>query len=306
MRKRGQLNISFGWLFALIAGGAILFLAIYASTKIIQSGQTQIDAQTGKQVGILLDPLETGVESAKSTSMTFPVETRILSECSDFGYFGEQFIQVSQKSLNRWTNTNMKISFENKYIFANSTIEGEKFNIFTKPFEFPFKITDLIYIIPDTEEYCFVDAPENIKEEISQLKIENLKINCSEKSKRICFAASKGCYMEVDYNQNKIIKKEGTVYFIGDSLMYAAIFSDLNLYECQIKRLMEKIDILSAIYKDKATFVSRENCNSNLEGDLIVLSNQAKSLTSSINLFGINKIMEDIKKRNEDAICKLW
>ena len=57
--KKGFLQISFAWLFAIIVGIFILFLAIYGVTKLINVGQYQIDSETAKNLGILLNPLET-------------------------------------------------------------------------------------------------------------------------------------------------------------------------------------------------------------------------------------------------------
>src|SRR3990167_8873867 len=101
MKKRG-LEFSFAWLFAIIVGAFILFLAIFASVKIIKTSETELDAKTGKEFGFLLNPLETGVESASSSSITMPVESRIKNGCSLQGNFGRQTIQLSQKSFNKW------------------------------------------------------------------------------------------------------------------------------------------------------------------------------------------------------------
>ena len=78
--KKGYLQISFAWLFAIIVGGFILVLAIYTVIQIIDSENMVIDAKTGKEIGILLNPLETGFEEGKTSSFTVPVETRIFNE----------------------------------------------------------------------------------------------------------------------------------------------------------------------------------------------------------------------------------
>ena len=72
MNKRGFLQISFAWLFAIIIGAFILVLAIYASTKIIKTEQLSLDAKTAKEIGVLLNPLETGFETGKTTSIKLP------------------------------------------------------------------------------------------------------------------------------------------------------------------------------------------------------------------------------------------
>ena len=116
-KKNGALEISFGWLFAIIAGIVIIFLAIYISSKIINTEQETKSAETGKEIGILLNPLETSFESAQTTSITIPVETRINNKCELTGTFGRQVIQLDQKSFNEWTKTDIDVFFYNKYIF---------------------------------------------------------------------------------------------------------------------------------------------------------------------------------------------
>ncbi len=72
IKKRGYLQISFAWMFALIVGAVILFLAIYFATKLVDKGDDVIDAKTGKEMGILLNPLETSMESIRTTPLTLP------------------------------------------------------------------------------------------------------------------------------------------------------------------------------------------------------------------------------------------
>ena len=110
--------MSFSWLFGIIIGAAILFLAIYAVTTMIGNEEELQGAKTSKEIGILLSPLETGFESSKSSSFTMPVETRIYNSCNDFGTFGRQLISVSQKNLGKWTETDLEVGFSNKYIFS--------------------------------------------------------------------------------------------------------------------------------------------------------------------------------------------
>ncbi len=301
--KQAYLQISFSWLFAIIVGAFILFLAIYFSVKLIHTEQTIQDAKTGKDIGVLLNPLETGFESDISSELDFPVETRVYNKCNTKGEFGRQIIQVSQKNFNKWSETNIDVGFSNKYIFSGDFVEGKKFYIFSKPFEFPFKVSDLIFMTSSTDEYCFVNPPKEISEEILLLDQENLRIdNCSENSIKVCFSGN--CDIRVNLNTNQVTKNRTSAYFEGDTLMYAAIFSDADVYECQVKRLMQRVDNLALLYKDKAAFVLKKGCNSNL--DLLTLSNIANSLESSEDLSLVNTISENIKYENDLGECKLW
>ena len=308
MKKRGYLQISFAWLFAIIVGAFILFLAIYASTKLMGTEQETLDAKTGKEVGILLNPLETGFgTTAKVTFFTMPVETRIYNKCNNNGMFGKQIIQISQKSFNKWTDTEIDIGFSNKYIFSEREIKGKKFYVFSKPFDFPFKVSDLIYMISSLKEYCFINPPEDIEDEISELKQKNLLLEDDEdcnKSIQVCFGGGSDCNITV--YSNYIEKDEKTIHFEGDALMYAAVFADAEIYECQLKRLMKRTGHLALLYEDKASFISQTaGCSSNLNQDLLYLSNSVDDLDSSSYLSSID--VESIKNKNEaNWECRLW
>jgi len=310
MNSRAFLEIPFAWLFSIIVGVFILSLAIYGVVKFSQTEEETLDAKTGKEIGILLNPLETSFQSAQSSPLSFPVETRVYNKCNDKPEFGRQIIQVSQKSFNKWTETDVNVGFSNKYIFSESPVEGKKFYVFSKPFDFPFKVADLIYMTSSDKEYCFSEAPENIRNEISMLNQKNLLTNstgnCPDSSIEICFDGS--CDIKVDYDAGdyysygSVEKNGNTTHFEGDALMYAGIFADKEIYDCQVKRLMQRIEKLSLIYYDKALFISRTGCNSNL--DLPKLSNEAGSFTGNLDL--ITDTVEDIKNKNDLAECKLW
>jgi len=313
MNKKAFLNISFAWLFAIIVGAFILFLAIFASTKIIKTSETQIDAETAKEIGILLNPLETGFETGKVSSISLPSETRIYNRCNNNGFFGRQIIKVSQKSFDRWTDTDMDIGFSNKYIFSEEYVEGKKFYLFSRPFDFPFKVSDLIYIVSSEKNYCFSGVDGNkelndITDEISALNQKNFFLKeCPENSVMVCFSGnSEQCDVIVNIAGKYVQKNNEISYFEGDSLMYAAIFSDKSVYECQLKRLMQRTESLALLYKDKADFVSGKECNSNLNSELLVLNNLANSLSSSSNLASVSYAVEEIKKKNNLANCKIF
>lgn len=315
MNKKAFLQMSFAWIFAIIAGMVILSLAIYGVTKIIGAGQTAQNLKSGKQIGFLLNPLETGFEVGKTTSLTLPVETRIYNRCNNEGVFGRQLLELSQKNFGKWSKTEIdgskNVGFSNKYIFSENFTEGKKFYIFSKPFKFPFKVADLIYITSSEKEYCFMDTPDNIKDELKGLNQKNLFYsNCSQKEKiiHVCFDSESECEIEVDYNDEsgEVIKNYKRMYFETDALMYAAIFSEKDIYECQLKRLMQRVGTLSELYSEKASIISQKaGCNTNL--NLAMLYNRAENFNNSIELNSVKFIANDIEEQNKDnRDCRLW
>lgn len=311
IKKRGALEISFGWIFAIVAGIFIIFLAIYLSSRLINTEQETTSAETGTQISVLLNPLETSFESSQTTSIIISSETRIHNICDNTGNFGEQTIQLDQKNLNKWIKTSVNVQSENKYLFSTEEIEGKKFYVFSKPFDFPFKIADLIYMTSANDIYCFVNAPNEVSSELTDLNQSNLLIeNCPANSTRVCFDRN-DCEVNVDYNSGTVEKGGDVMYFAGtgndagNSLMYAAIFSDSYTYECQLKRLMAREKEIALIYKDKETR-SLVECEKNLGDDLNELSYSASNLNNSAEVSGIKTQVDIINDKNEGRRCLLW
>jgi hypothetical protein len=308
--RSGALEISFGWLFAIVAGIIIIFLAIYLSSKLIGTQQESISAETGTEIGALLSPLETSFESSQTTSITIPAETRIDNKCNTIGTFGEQLVQLEQKSFGKWIETDTNVKFHNKYLFSTSEITGKKFYIFSKSFNFPFKIADLIYITSAEDRYCFYNAPSEIIKELSELNQSNIVLeNCTEKDIQVCFGTGK-CDVNVDFNSNFVKKNNTKMYFAyaedSRALMYAAIFSDKVTYECQVKRLMMRLKELSSLYLSKNLLIEEKGCHNSFAGDLGTLSEVARNFNSSIELVGIKINADDVNDKNNAGDCLLW
>jgi hypothetical protein len=218
-------------------------------------------------------------------------------------------VQLDQKSFNQWTKTDIDVFFYNKYIFSDDQIQGKRFYIFSKPFNFPFKIADLIYMTTAEDRYCFINAPNEIEEEISNLNQANLLTeNCTGNELQVCFN-NQNCDITVDYNAGRIGKEDGFVYFdVGDdALMYAGIFSEKGVYECQLSRLMRRVKMISLLYIDKETISRKNGCNEDsLSGELGVLSELAGELKSSESIEVVKDKSDDIDDKNEGRLCRLW
>jgi len=312
MEKRGGIEFSFSWLFAIIVGAFILFLAIYALTKMTGSEEKLSDVEVSKSLGISLNLIETNFGTAFSTILNFPKETRIYNRCDNSGSFGGQTIGISQKDFGKWSKTSQETTIQNRYIFSEKAIEGKNFYLFSKPFEFPFKVADLIYLTPSSEIYCFIDAPEEIKEEIQELKNHNPNLNLaledcseSEETRKVCFEKS-SCEIYVNYNEDYVKKDGEKMNFKTDALMYAAVFSTKDVYECQLKRLMQRTEQLSNIYINKEDIISKQGCSTELNQKLIELKNSAKSLQDSSNLKNLYPISKEIENINHYSACSLW
>ena len=318
MKNKKAFEMSFAWIFSIIVGALILFIAIYATSKFISTRRFEIDTQTAAKLAILIDPLETSIEAGKSSVINFNKETRIYNSCSSSGNFGRHLISLSSKSGigKDWLEPGAGIPINNKYIFSEDVEQGKEFSVFSMPFEMPFKVSDLIFI--SGKKYCFIRSPNKIKDDIQSLNLKNIELvdlnsNCSQTAEKVCFNPGPECDIEVysndlseEYNTGQVVKNSRTMYFTGP-LIYGAIFSSPEVYECNTKRLMLRLKNLGEVYQDKIRIIEKKGCNSNLEGNLNLLTNLARNLDSSQKLFLVQEKADEIKKINEGVtVCGLW
>jgi len=316
MKNRKGLEFSFGWLFALIVGAAILFLAIYAAVKLISSERTVQETESAKQLEIILTPVETGYEEGKSVPpIVFPTETRIYNNCSPAGNFGEQSIRISS-NLNAGKDRQeegLPVKSYNKYIFSPSMMQGKEIYAFSKPFEMPFKVANVLFIWSD--KYCFIQPPVEIEKEINSLGLKNINVtesinSCNKNAKKVCFTSDlDNCDVFVNPSQKLVRKKGKLPVFYESSLVYGAIFAEPDVYECQVKRLMKRTSELALLYNAKSEGIAAraDGCSSDLQGDLTSLASISGQTNKSEELRGIYFLGESLRnKNNKITTCKLW
>lgn len=300
LKNKQALEMSFTFIFSIIAGAVILFLAIFLASKIINAFQEKNQQQASSQLSILLDPLETSLESGISRLLSFNSEITIYNDkCSAYGNFGEQRIGVSYSSFGKKGSPSYGKYQYDKYIFSEEVEQSKEFYIFSKPFKMPFKISDLIIVL--SKDYCFVNAPEDIEDEMHGLGIYKLNFTdnkeaCPKRSKVVCFSGAFGCDINVHGDlESGFVSKQGDNLYYTDSLIYPAIFSSPEVYECNIKRLMLRISSLCSIYQDKIKIMQKRGFDSMLDSHLMQLSSLAKNLKSSQGLGIIKEKADEIE-----------
>jgi hypothetical protein len=231
-------------------------------------------------------------------------------------YFGRQQISTSQKSYGQWTEQSKPVEFNNKYIFSNNPSSGRNFYVFSKPFEFPYKVADLVYVLSADKAYCFVEAGSvrggDLEEEIQNLNQPTLTLqddvdDCIQGSIKVCFRNHPGCDIRVGYNDGYVRKLSDRLYFEGDALMFAAIFSDEETYECQVSRLMKRAESLADIYDQKYDLMLQElECDSELKVDLLIHKNLLEGYSSPSELRILGGAAYDLGFTNGLSDCRLW
>ena len=254
--KKAQFQ--FAWIFAVIVGALILFLAFYfVGTNLLRQRYEQETTKT-QSLDILLNPFSyLGSLSATSYNpLSLPDESEIIINCEqislgNLGYNEITLVSKNQAGIPR-------IAYD-KYIFAPQPMKGKDFEALSKPLKLPWRVADLIILWPKNQEYCFNKKIQELERlNISSIKIQGID-QCSQDSIKVCIDSS-GCDINVNTN-TKTVKKQGKTLSYTDSLMYAAIFSDPNLYECNVKRLASRIYNEAEIYEKKALLLAQKNCH---------------------------------------------
>ncbi len=300
----------------MIVGAAILFFAIYSVTKLISTEKTIDQAKAGLAFGTLLNPFETGVEEGKSASISFTQETRIYAECSASPPFGEQQISIATRSGvgKAWSEPGVASVFPHKYLFTSSTIEGTQFTVFSKQFIFPYKVADVLFILPQESNYCLIDAPYDVENDLTSLNLAPIQFvqattECKPQSTKVCFTNT-GCDIDVNLGAQTVKKFKQTLYFAStgrdNTLLYGALFSDPAIYECQLKRLTLRTAELATLYQQTAAFIAPRGCTSGLEGSLATFSNLSRSMRTSSDLKQLEIIADDIRRTNDIRSCKIF
>jgi hypothetical protein len=310
--KKG-IAMSFNWIFAILAGIFILFLAIFSAGKFVRTAEQTIYTETAASLISLFDPLETGLASGKAHEINFKKKSKLFFDCNENlnPPFGKQKISFSEQTFGEeYGEKGGEISIKDKYIFSDKLIEGKDIYIFSKPFFMPFKVNDIIIVTSQDKNYCFYDAPEKIKEDLGLLEMKNIifmneTIKCN--GINVCFGTGKtNCEVRVFEESNYVIKKSSgrKVYYIGE-LVYGAIFSEPEIYECNVKRIKVKFDELAKIYLDKISIIERKECKSNIGAKLSSILGKVKD---SRDLIGLYAIAEDIDSINKEAKsgCQLY
>lgn len=318
MNRRGY-EFSFVWIFAILVGAFVIFFAVYASTEFIGTKKIEQSAVGAKSLGTLLSPLETSLEESKVSVISVREDVEILNSCESLTSFGSQIISISYGGDVEIVEN----SFHNKYLFSSASISGNDFYVLSKPFYFPFKVGDLIMIWPKDEGYCFVKPlPFEMEDEIGDLDLDNFEVvdsleECSE-SKSVC--QNSRCDIEIDVNSRKIIrhfdggKSVNYVKSVGNvgenTLILAGIFSDSEIYNCHVVRLLSRAKKLALIYKKKSDYLLGRGCGAprlnNYFADYLGKIEIANENFGYVSFQNAYDSAERLGRENDGLLCRLF
>jgi len=305
--------MEFAWIFAVIVGALILFLAFYfVGTKLLSQEQEQKTVQA-QSLDILLNPFAQFGNIGATTANIIDLQQKstITFECEKQGQeLGTNTITMTAKEA-----AIPRVVYD-KYIFSEQTVEARKLQGISLPFQMPWRVADIIILWPYDARYCFISAPSSIKAKlsnetstglnISSLYFVNNAASCPENSTTVCFGASGSCDILVNIQQGST-RKLGTVYFAGEALMYASIFSDKQIYECNVKRLASRLYSEASVYDERTRALASKGCTATY--NLAALKKAATDVSSSASQSNLNSLYQAsqvIQNQNNVGDCSLF
>ncbi len=260
-QKRGQTE--YAWLFSLIVGALIIFLAVFAAQKFKGTSTLQTQAEILREFDILLNPFSS-VGSITTMTLSKAIELPSALQLNFSCNSADNYNEINVRSMvgrgwGEWLRPGFRV--RDKYIFSE-LVEGRTMWVFAKPFEMPWRVDDLIYITD--QSYCFDDPPSHIQREVEALKTNSIFVRdrevCPPESVEVCFGA-RNCDININYPLGIVRKGDKSLFFAGDAMMYSAIFSGPELYECNSERLVGRIKTQIEINSEKARILKEKGCS---------------------------------------------
>ena len=175
------------------------------------------------------------------------------------------------------------------------------------------------------KNYCFISPPQDVEEDFGSLgintsgvQIVSLPSMCKSKSVKVCFGAGHSigdsCEIIVDTTSKKIQKNGRNMYYEG-ALMYGGIFGDVDLYDCNLKRIMMRAESIAQLYKDTSEMISSKSsngCSSALQPELVSYIENAnvrgvedmREIYRRLNLISLKAT--ELERLQKPLTCALW
>ncbi len=285
--KKAQLDISFNWIYILIAGVVILlfFTGIIVRQKAVS--EQQLSTEVVRIMGSIFTAAGVSEKTKHSIDTSGVAEYALTFSCENgVGEYGVKGGSLMQNAI--------------EPVFVPLEIQGTRLSLWSLPYKFPFKVIDFLFITSENTKYFFLGqdvfideflnetaADEKIRFQINTERINDIELirpgnnfqirvvdfsNTirtglpvpvsvqqwgDDKVTAVVFTASG----QVDYyqKQERVWKKlnQAPVPIISlggerDAAKYAAIFAgDDRVYQCNMQKAFRRLKLLNEIYGGK-------------------------------------------------------
>jgi hypothetical protein len=259
--NRGQIEVSFHWIFILIAGAAILafFLIITKSEK--KDADEQLMTSIGGRLDALLSAVQQNPDSAQ---LQDAINVELIFRCEADGH------TYALKDGTR------RFSLYSQILFSPEIVGGSKIVTWTKLYSSPYPTTQILYLTDENTQYIFLDSTKKYYTMMPEIFEKNLttisELNLVEDKgfRKYIIVASKNDNLidlknsikrkadivKIDENARKIefikplVSPNSGVKrpYVNDEVLLGAITSgNLELYGCTMEKLMQVSRITAEI-----------------------------------------------------------
>lgn len=287
--KKGAIEVSFNWIFVMIAGSVILLFFI----SLVNTQREKSETNIALTVKTELKSILTGAALSESRELEIDlpkINLRFICEYHECDTFdtSDNPSCYSQYEIGK---TGINQQTPNQIIFAPSEISGKKILTWTIPWNVPFYVTNLLFITGTNVKYIFVnDGADTLnlynrfldkanKYLLSEgdLQYEDPEGNKNFKfiftntdpgsviiSTQILAAANKKDIIAIKINsalkqiefysiEDDYFVFEDSTYYLTDAEIYAAIFSDsINFYSCNMQKAFNRLHLISKVLSGRS------------------------------------------------------
>ena len=316
--KKAQMP-AFAWVFSLIIGAFILFFAFFFVGRLSQTSQQYGQAVYTTSLDTLLEPFTSSLASGQSDIIKLQKGTQLKAECyydMKGRSFGKSILKARPPSMTKSQGYSFDKLVYDKYIFSRELKLGNgKLFVISMPFEMPFRIADLTMLIGDN--YCFVSLPykynqtlwelsENVSNAGLKFQFPNSVDKCDDNTMKVCWT-NDDCDVKIKGDNPGTVKfrHDANAYPWIGNMVYAAMFSDADVYNCSFKRLMLKAKTLTGLYKKQAALLGSKGCVTGLDSSLEELDGDLDNI-SNLDMPKLWTDAQAIDAQNRYASCKLY
>lgn len=310
--KKGM--VEFGWIFSIIVGAVILFLAFYFISTNASEKKTVQETIEAQNLDAALNPFGYLGDVANITRMPIKLseKSEITIECISEGTIGYDSIETAGTGKGSGTGIARKIY--DKYIYSDlSGTKVKNLEGMAVALKAPWRVADLIMLWPVEKKYCFTKSmPKEMRDEINRTGIPDVfaeySEQCPEGSITIGMACSGYDINVCQQEQGNYVSKNGVkIYYSGSALMYSAIFSEQNLYNCNLNRLGKRLALQGSLYESKANSTGCTSGNAAFE-KMISAANDLSIADSNLKIANALKSIESASADIEiiNSNCKLY
>ena len=296
--KSAQIEVSFNWIFVLIAGAAILFFFIRVIGSETEFAESASHARAVSRMNSVITALKQNPDSVSvQDRLNFEIEFECTVEGQSYGI----------------RNSNARETLPHEIVFTPQKIGSSRLVAWVKTFNAPFPVSSTLYLTDEQTKYVFLtdgDAnnrvsyfynqfPRNISKELTTLLEfkqrgdegyrEYILIISEDQADqnfgfstddRRALASKINSVIYIDENTNEIVFHElkndlnyldvtpsRKQYFTEESIIGAIISGNPELYECAMNKVLDHIKIsaeinLERIKKIRTAYGSDHSCYS--------------------------------------------